>query len=120
MRVTPKMSERPEATRNRNIALARPLRSWTRRRDMAASPHPAREKALRLAARAHLLHFFVGGQHLLAGDVLVVHHDADPALRIDLGRANPRAHRRLAIHGAEGDGPDGRLHLEPLEGSHEL
>jgi hypothetical protein len=40
MRVTPKISESPDAMRKRNIALARPLRSWTRRRDMAL-PHPA-------------------------------------------------------------------------------
>src|SRR5262245_52703936 len=35
MRVTPKISDRPDATRNRNIALASPLRSWIRRSDMA-------------------------------------------------------------------------------------
>jgi hypothetical protein len=38
MRVTPKISERPDAMRKRNIALASPLRSWTKRRDMP--PHP--------------------------------------------------------------------------------
>jgi hypothetical protein len=34
MRVTPKMRERPDAMRKRNIAFASPLRSWTRRRDI--------------------------------------------------------------------------------------
>jgi hypothetical protein len=43
MRVTPKMSERPDAMRKRNIAFASPLRSCTKRRDMPGSgpPHPA-------------------------------------------------------------------------------
>jgi hypothetical protein len=39
MRVTPKIRERPDAMRKRNIALASPLRSWTKRSDMRP-PHP--------------------------------------------------------------------------------
>src|SRR5437773_10835902 len=118
MRVTPKMRERPDATRKRNIALARPLRSCTRRRDIPSpcpfgrgergmrnarpgekghAPHPApspegrgrcetlaplwgggrvrgsdKGRGLSLVARAHLLHFVVGRQHLLAGDIFVI------------------------------------------------
>src|SRR5438445_7282010 len=34
------MSDSPDAMRKRNIALARPLRSWTTRSDMGGSPHP--------------------------------------------------------------------------------
>src|SRR6266540_1120616 len=110
------MSESPDATRKRNIALARPLSSWTRRSDMEDSPHPdplpcgerefetplprwgrgQGEGAIRSVARAELLHVVVGGQHLLAGDVLVIDHDADATLDIDLGRAEPGAHGGLA------------------------
>src|SRR3970282_1411345 len=64
--------------------------------------------------------FGVEGQLLRAGDVLVVDHDPDAPRGVELRRAHPRAHRGLAVHGAEGYGPDGRLDLEPLEGGDEL
>src|SRR5437667_3093426 len=139
------MSDSPDAMRKRNIALARPLRSWTTRSDMGGSPHPgplprwgrgphfeprlasneARAEIMRgrssvSRSRAELPHLVVGGEHLLAGNVFVIDHDPDAALAVELGRAHPRAHGRLAVRGAEGDGADGRLDLEALEGLDEL
>src|SRR6266404_4534769 len=100
------MSESPDAMRKRNIALARPLSSWTRSSDILP-PHSTLwgeswgEGTVRLVPRTHLLHFVVGGQHLLAGDVLVIDHDADAARRIDLRRTHPRTHGGLAVYRAE-------------------
>src|SRR6266852_9399432 len=120
------MSDSPDAMRKRNIAFARPLRSWTTRRDItSAEPAPrigerTSERVNLSRSRAELPHLVVGGQHLLAGNVFVIDHDPDAALAVELGRAHPRAHGRLAVRGAEGDGADGRLDLEGLEGLDEL
>src|SRR5882724_13703499 len=125
MRVTPKISVSPDATRKRNMALARPLRSWMKRKDMIpltspSSPGKRVRRRVPSVARAKLLHVVVRRQHLLAGDVLMVDHDAHAALGVDLGGAHPRAHGGLPVGGAEGDRTDGRLHLEALEGGHQL
>src|SRR5688500_15814876 len=104
-RVTPKMSESPEAMRNSTIALARPESSWTTTIEGVRA-------AAALAAGAHLLHLVRGRKHLVAGYVLVVHHHADAALGVDLRGADPRAQCRLPVGRAVGDRPDRRLHLE--------
>src|SRR3989442_3057466 len=149
MRVTPKMSESPEAMRKSTIACARPDSSWIRISDgdmrvlcrfrarvragsadpfaptsmppgrgawsvaaarrgperVVAGPRPARTRNRRcaLVPDAHPLHLFVRGQDALARDVLVVDDDPDAALGVELGRADPRTHRRLTVRRAEAD-----------------
>src|SRR2546427_2467550 len=166
MRVTPKMSESPEAMRKSTIACARPDNSWIRISDgdmrvlcrfrarvragsadpfaptsmppgrgawsvaaarrgperVVAGPRPARTRNRRcaLVPDAHLLHFVVRGQDALAGDVLVVDDDPDAALGVELGRADPRTHRRLPVRRAEADQPARRLDREPAERGNEL
>src|SRR5215831_18149662 len=99
MRVTPKMSDNPAATRNSVEALASPLRNWMTNEDMllrrSELPHLCilRQEpgAVRVAPRGH---------HALA-----VFHG---------GPADVRAHRRLVVERAEGYRAERRVDPETL------
>src|SRR5262245_10174446 len=105
MRVTPKISDSPAATRNSVDALASPLRTWIASEDM-------------LLGGTELLHLgvewqevgpvriFPGGHHALA-----VLHSGAP----DVG-----AHRRLVVQRPVYNGAEGSVHAQPLHGLHQL
>src|SRR5690349_20226383 len=105
IRVTPKMMDSPEATRNSVEALARPFRNWRSSSSIYRDGGAAAPVAVvtdRCSARRPQL----GGlrrrrQQIVAGDVLPVHHDALAVL--DVGPADEHAHGRLVVRGAEGN-----------------
>src|SRR5690606_32672620 len=122
MRVTPKISERPAATRNSEDASASPFRSWTIKPDKSIFLHALWSKkraALRRAlawsiGRTHFFDFLVGRLDVGAVDIADVDHDA---LAVLLGQlAHVGAHGRLMIDGAIHDLAKGRFHLEAFEG----
>src|SRR5690606_11529530 len=122
MRVTPKISDRPAATRNSEDASASPFRSWTIKPDKSIFLHTSWSKkraAWRRAlawsiGRAHLLDFFIGRLDVRTVDIAYVGHDA---LAVLLGQlAHVGAHGRLMVDGAVDDLAKGRLDLEALEG----
>src|SRR5215471_5332820 len=109
MRVTPKMSDNPAATRNSEDALARPLTNWMRRAERV------RASLLGGAVRPHPV---VGRQIVGAARVLPVDHHALAVLHGD--PPDVRAHRRLVIERAEGDLAERRIDDEPLHSSNQL
>src|SRR5215472_19204871 len=109
MRVTPKMSDNPAATRNSEDALARPLTNWMRRAERV------RASLLRRTVRPHPV---VRRQIVGAARVLRVDHDALAVLHGD--PPNVRAHRRLVIERAERDLAERRIDDEPLHGRDQL
>src|SRR5215467_7961180 len=109
MRVTPKMSDNPAATRNSEDALARPLTNWMRRAERVRAP---------LLGRPVRPHPVVGRQIVRAARVLPVDHDALAVLHGD--PPDVRAHRRLVIERAEGDLAERRVDDEPLHRSDQL
>src|ERR1700710_1610683 len=72
MRVTPKISDSPAATRNCDDAPASPLSSWTRKPEKVMS----RARARRSIGRAQLQHLGIGRLELGAVEVDVVCHHA--------------------------------------------
>src|SRR5687768_3469212 len=104
MRLTPKISDSPAATRNSELAPASPFRNCSR---TAASLNPA---VSLLPQRADLL---LGGLDLRPVDVAPVDHRAAAAFPGEL--ADVGAHRRLVIERAPDDRPERRLHLQTLE-----
>src|SRR5262252_507749 len=87
MRVTPKMSDNPAATRNSVEALASPLRNWMSSEDM-------------LLRRSELPHLCVGRQELHAVGVAPRGHHAFAVLL--RGAADVGAHGRLVVQRAVG------------------
>src|SRR5690242_12671708 len=88
IRVTPKMSDRPAATRNRVEALASPFRSWMTNEDT-------------LLLGAELPHFRVARQVIRAVGVSPRRHHSLPVLHA--GAAHVGAHGRLMVQSAELD-----------------
>src|SRR6185436_410770 len=104
MRLTPKIKDSPDATRNSELAAASPLRNCRRR---AAALNPA---VLLLPPRADVL---VGRLHPGAVGVAPVHHRA---LAVSLRElADVGAHGRLVIERAPYDRPEGCLHFQALQ-----
>src|SRR5262245_56806666 len=101
MRVTPKISDSPAATRNSVEALASPLRNWMTAEDM-------------LLRGAELLHLGVGRQVLGPVRVLPGRHHALAVL--PRGAADVRAHGRLVIERAVYDGAEGSVDAQALHG----
>src|SRR4051794_8996312 len=101
MRVTPKISVKPAATRNSAEAPARPFNSWTKNeaRDTAGQvqfPEDAGPDAgpkIASVRRPQLLHLVVGWQVILAVGVAPIHHHALAILH--RRAAHVGAHRRL-------------------------
>src|ERR687885_2431375 len=89
MRLTPKMTVRPLATRKSEEALARPLSAWRIRLS----------KGVRSALRAERAHHLVRGQVVLAVGIVPVGHGALAVLQD--GTADEGAHGGLVVEGAE-------------------
>src|SRR5262249_52681952 len=91
MRVTPKMIDSPEATRNSVEALARPFRNWRRSSSIdrggrqRPSPSSPIDAAGGSALRPQLRGLRRRRQQIVAGDIFPVHHDAFAVL--DVGAA---------------------------------
>src|SRR6267142_5433472 len=114
MRVTPKISDRPAATRNSVEALASPLRSWATIEDMPkisrrASSRPSRARLFR---GAKLSDFRVGRQEPRSVRIRPRGHDALAVL--PGGAADVSPHGRLMVELAEDDVAERRVHLEAL------
>src|SRR6185295_19949308 len=109
MRLTPKMSERPAATRNSELAPASPFRNCSRTAELltpASSVFPQGAD------------FLVGGLEFAAVGVAPIHHDALSVLPGELPHV--RAHRRLMVDGAPDDRAERRGRLETLQRFHQL
>src|SRR5687768_10219800 len=99
MRLTPKITVRPEATRNSEEALARPFSAWRISPSMRdGSPRAA---GSRPRCRAELADHVVGRQVGRAVGVAPIDHR--PAAVAQRGAADEGAHRRLVVDGAELD-----------------
>src|SRR5262245_61255748 len=97
MRVTPKMSDSPAATRNSVEALASPFRNWMTIEDM-------------LLRGSELPHLGISRQVVGAVGVLPRGHHALAIL--EPRAADPRAHGRLVVELAVDDIAEGRAHLQ--------
>src|SRR5687768_850850 len=109
MRLTPKISDSPAATRNSELAPASPFRNCSR---TAASLNPA---VSLLPQRADLL---LGGLDPGAVDVAPVDHRALAVFLREL--ADVRAHRRLVVERAPYDRAKRGLHLQALQSLDQL
>src|SRR5579863_8151278 len=97
MRVTPKIIDSPDATRNSDDALASPFRNWMRMKSIPLT-HPCCASLL----RPELRHLGVARHVVLAVVVVEIDHHALAVL--ERGLADIGAHGRLMVGGAEGDG----------------
>src|SRR5687768_18406283 len=101
---TPKISVRPEAMRNRNIACVRPFRHWTTRKP--GSARPPRSNIARPAAAVPLLlslqclQLVERSHRLLAADVRQVADDEERVLGRFLEPAEELPLVRLVVGGA--------------------
>src|SRR5574337_1781629 len=103
IRVTPKISVRPAATRNSDAADARPFSSWTASDANDTSAPSAR-------GRTQALHDGVGRQVILAVGVMEIDHHA---LAVTNRKApDERAHRRLVVDRTERHVAERRRHVE--------
>src|ERR1051325_372202 len=131
MRETPKISERPAATKNSPEAVESPLTAWNRNAlsDMAARVKPSgcdvrRERVERSRSGSvrlrgpELLHLGVGRQHGRAVDILDVAHGALAVLQRDL--ADIGTHGGLVVAGAIGERPERAVDLEARASRHHL
>src|SRR4051812_2730178 len=105
-RVTPKMSDSPDATRKSVEALARPFRNCATKLDMAP------RRARRLFRRPQLPHLGVGRLDLRTVHVAERGHDAPAVLQRQA--ADESAHGRLVIERAVGDAAERRVDGEAL------
>src|SRR5258705_2553474 len=114
MRVTPKISDRPAATRNSDEAPARPLRSWTMKAErvmgVLAQAQDSSAPSTGSIDRAQLLDLGRARHVPGAVEVAVVDHHALATLV--LGAPDEGAHRRLLVFAAVGDLAERRLHLQ--------
>src|SRR5690606_27864192 len=120
MRLTPKMSERPTATRKSDEASAIPFRNCTKKPVMADRPvpplqaTPAPERGSVDRCRAPLANLFGRGQHGGAVDIAHVGHDA---LAVnDVERTHKGPHGGLMVFRTILDAPEGGIHFQPAEG----
>src|SRR4051812_10897587 len=108
MCVTPKISDRPAATRNRYDASANPLSSWTRRP----------ERFMGSGGWAHLPDF---GVRRLERHAVAVTRLGHHASTVGVARlADERTDRRLVVDRAVGDAAERRVDLQVREGRDEL
>src|SRR5437762_2489068 len=106
MRLTPKMTVNPLATRKSEEALARPLSAWRTRLS----------KGARSALRAERAHHLVRGQVVLAVRIVPVGHGALAVLQH--GATDEGTHGGLVIEGAELDGAEDGAEFEARHGIH--
>src|SRR5262245_17561300 len=92
MRVTPKISDSPAATRNSVEALASPFRNWMTTEDM-------------LLRGTEFLHLGIDGQ--IVGPVRVLPRGHHPLAVFHAGAADVGAHGRLVIERAKHDAAEG-------------
>src|SRR5882672_3033941 len=136
MRVTPKISDRPTATRNSDEAPARPFSSWTARPAITAlvlphgpgisaclPRHPGADwkvasRGTRSVRASQLGYLGVRWKHGRAVDIAERLHHA--AALVHRGCADESAHRRLVIRLAIGDRAERRVVLQPFERSDHL
>src|SRR5690625_2477397 len=110
MRMTPKISDKPAATRNKALALARPLSSWMR--------NPARVMARTASiGRTQLAHDLVWRLQFATVEIVNIHHHA--AFIFYRRATDIHAHGGLVIEFAIGDGAEGRTECEPAKGFHQ-
>src|SRR5450830_365525 len=134
MRVTPKISDKPAATRNNEDAPAKPLSSCTTKLEKPmpkpsgrvtpggsarqgtaapAAPRSSPDLQPNSVGRTHFLDFVSAGLELGAIKVTVVHHHALAAFV--LGAADEAAHGGLVVFRAVGDAAKRSGHLQALE-----
>src|SRR3990170_3752096 len=109
MRLTPKISDSPAATRNSELAPASPFRNCSR---TAASLNPA------VSLLPQCADFLLGGLDFRPVNVAPVDHRAAAAFPGEL--ADVGAHGRLVIERAPDDWAERRLHLQALQSFDQL
>src|SRR3990170_1335333 len=118
-RVTPKMSESPAASRNRNIALLRPLKNCNRK-SSTELPTVFFLRALFLpdsaGSLANLFDLLLGEEQILGPDELGIHQNPVAQRRVETGLADPYSRVPLVVEGTDRHFAHGRVQREALQG----